>query len=209
MILFFSNVKVSQSNKILRLVERAKTLYNSDFYDVEKEKWFGDKLTIESLFPSWIIKEYEENSNSVIIPIIKNYLRWLFSLEYGYGAQLNWENIRTPLYANSIFLEAYLDFYFYKSDIKEPSASLLNNMRNFSLNCDTNYFNIKGTPAAIKYLICNLFGVPWDFITVETANSSIINVTIKSDYQINVSPYESFLNQHVYPAGMSVVYTYY
>ena len=109
MILLFNNIPVTESYKIEKMVEKAKTLYASEFYNVEGFKFLGDDLTIESLFPNWIIKKYETNPSDVlVVPIIKNYLRWLLSIDQGYGAQLEWENLRVPIYCNSIFLKPQL-----------------------------------------------------------------------------------------------------
>ena len=207
MILFLANLPVSESNKISRLVARAQELYNSDFYDIEKQKWLADKLTIESLFPEWIIKESKSNPNVLVISLIKNYMRWLLSLENGYGAQLNWENIRTPLLANKVFYEAYLDFYFPGADFSQPALkNKIFNVLPFSVRADTNYFNIKGTPAAIKYLICNLLGIPWNSIIVFTGNNAVMTIQIATAYTQEFEDYKPFLEKHVFPAGVSVVY---
>lgn len=207
MILFLANLPVSESNKLARLVERAKSLYNSDFYDVEKQRWLADKLTMESLFPEWIIKESKINSNVLILSLVKNYMRWLLSLENGYGAQLNWENIRTPILANKVFYEAYLDFYFPGADFSQsPLKSKIPNVVPFSVNADTNYFNIKGTPAAVKYLICNLLGIPWDSVIVFTGNNAVMTVQIDPAYITEFQDYKSFLENHVFPAGVGIVY---
>jgi hypothetical protein len=210
MILFFSNIPVYEQNKLNKLVERAKTLYDSDFYDIEKHQWLSDKLTIESLFPSWIVKEYNENSNVLVIPIIKNYMRWLLSLEYGYGAQLDWENIRFPLFSKQQFWEAYLDFYFPGADFSQ--TGLKNNIKNvkkFFIKADLNYFSVKGTPQAIKYLISNLLGIPWNSVVVFTGNTNIITIQIQSLYQSDFDQYKTFLEEHVFPAGTAVVYEYF
>lgn len=208
MILFFNNQPVSQQVKIQKMIDRAKTLYGSDYYSLQNQYWLGDYLTTEALFPSWIIREYNENqSNVLVIPIIKNYLRWLFSLEFGYGAQLDWEHIRSPLYANSIFLEAYADFYFPNADFsKTPLSAILPNIRKFLVNAEKDYNNQKGTPQAIKYLICNLLNFGWDEVDVFTANSAIIQVNTTSSNYNNLQQYKSFLEEYVFPAGVSVIY---
>jgi hypothetical protein len=170
MIIFFSTQPATINGKINALVERAKALYNSDYYDIENEKWLADKLTIESLFPSWIVKAAENNSEVLVTKIVKNYMRWLLSLEHGYGAQLDWEKIRTIPLANEIFLEVYIDFYFPGADFSQQNfSSLIPNVRKFAINADANYFNVKGTPQAIKYLISNLLGIPWDSVVVGTS----------------------------------------
>jgi len=208
MILFFNSQPVSEQVKISYLIERAKELYGSDFYDIDDSYWFGDNLTVRALFPSWIMDAYEKEPNTVlVIPIIKNYLRWLFSLEYGYGAQLNWETLRYSLKTNSKFLEAYADFYFPDVDFsQEPYASILPNIRKFLINADANYFNEKGTPQATKYLICTLLGFDWDSVDVFTVNAAVIQVNTTSANSERLKQFRPFLEEHVLPAGMSVIY---
>lgn len=208
MIIFFKNQPVTEQVKIQKMIDRAKELYGSDYYSLQTQYWVGDNITVDALFPSWIIREYNENkSNVLVIPIIKNYLRWLFSLEYGYGAQLDWEHIRTPLFVNSKFLEAYSDFYFPNSDFSTaPLSSILPNIRRFLTNAERDYNNQKGTPQAIKYLICNLLGFAWNEVDVFTANYSIMQVNVTSVNYANLQKYKSFLEEHVFPAGISIVY---
>jgi len=208
MIIFFSTQPASVNGKINALIERAKTLYNSDYYDIENEKWLADKLTIESLFPSWIVKAAEDNSEVLVTKIVKNYMRWLLSLEHGYGAQLDWEKIRTIPLANEIFLEAYIDFYFPGADFSQQNfSSLIPNVRKFAINADANYFNVKGTPQAIRYLISNLLGIPWDSVLVSTSTASIITIKVDSGYYDTILNYKNFLETYVVPAGVSVIYT--
>jgi hypothetical protein len=208
MILFFNNQPVTEAVKIQKLLQRAQDLYGSDYFDLQNQFWFGDNLTVESLFPSWILKEYDDNNKNVlVVPIIKNYFRWLLSLEYGYGAQLNWENIRTSLFTNKIFLEAYCDFYFPGADFsQEPLNQILPNIRKFLINIDPDYSNQKGTPSGIKYLICNLLGFNWDEVEIYTANSCVIQVNVSSSSFNRLKSYQSFLEEHVLPAGMSIIY---
>lgn len=208
MIIFFSTQPATINGKINALVERAKALYNSDYYDIENEKWLADKLTIESLFPSWIVKAAENNSEVLVTKIVKNYMRWLLSLEHGYGAQLDWEKIRTIPLANEIFLEVYIDFYFPGADFSQQNfSSLIPNVRKFAINADANYFNVKGTPQAIKYLISNLLGIPWDSVVVGTSTSGIITIKVDSSYYDTILNYKNFLETYVVPAGVSVIYT--
>jgi hypothetical protein len=208
MIIFFSTQPASVDGKINALISRAKTLYNSDYYDIENQKWLADKLTIESLFPSWIVKAAEESSDVLVTKIIKNYMRWLLSLEYGYGAQLDWEKLRTIPLANEIFLEAYLDFYFPGADFSQENfVSLIPNVKKFSINADANYFNVKGTPEAIKYLICNLLGIPWDSVLVSTSTAAVMNIKINSSYYDTLMLYKTFLETYAVPAGISIIYT--
>ena len=208
MILFFNAQPVTEIKKIEKLFERAKSLYGSDFYDLQTINWLGDRITTEALFPNWILQEYNNSPNTVlVIPIIKNYLRWLFSLEYGYGAQLDWEHIRAPLTIKPIFLEAYSDFYFPNSDFTaEPLKDVLPNIRRFSLRADCNYFNIKGTPEAIKYLICNLLNFNWDDIEVYTAEAATIQINIDSSEYSNFIKFIPFIEEYAIPAGVHVIY---
>lgn len=208
MIILFNNQPVTEKIKIKKAIETAQLLYSSDYFDIQNSYWFGDNLTIESLFPSWILKEYNANPENVfVVPIIKNYFRWLFSLEYGYGAQLEWENIRDPLKINSIFLESFADFYFNGADFsQEPLKSVLPNIRRFLINEDINYSSQKGTPNAIKYLMTNLLGFEITDIDVFTSNSGIMKVKVSSAKSSDLDLYKSFLEEHVFPAGVSIVY---
>lgn len=209
MITVFNNQKISLETKISLLVAKAAELAGSEFQNINTTKWVGDNLTVESLFQEWILKEYKANPNNVnIIPIIKNYLRWLFSLEYGYGAQLDWENIRVPLYINSLFLEALADFYFPNADFsQEPLKSKLPNIRKFSTKVDQNYFNIKGTPAGIKYVICSLLGFDVTDLYIITTSYSNFQISVTSSKLSSLRTFDSFLNSHVYPVGSVVNYT--
>lgn len=208
MILLFNNLPVSEGYKIEKMVEKAKSLYYSDFFDVDGKRWLGDDLTTESLFPSWIIKKYESDpQNVLVVPLIKNYLRWLFSIDYGYGAQLEWENIRVPLYANSIFLEAFADFYFDGADFSQaPLSGILNNIRSFSIKAKSEYIDKKGSPEAIKYLICSLLGFSWTNVYVYTASAGVITVEVNSSVYNDLLVYDSFLRNYVYPVGVVVIY---
>lgn len=209
MITVFNNQKISLETKINLLVARAAELAGSEFNNINTTKWLGDNLTVESLFQEWIIKEYKANtSNVTIIPIIKNYLRWLFSLEYGYGAQLNWENIRVPLFMNSLFLEALADFYFPDANFsQEPLKSKLPNIRKFATKVDNNYFNVKGTPQAIKYVICALLGFNVTDVYVVTTTYANFQISVASAQLNNLKTFDSFLKTYVYPAGSVVNYT--
>lgn len=208
MILFFNSQPVTELVKIEKLFERARSLYGSDFYDLQTINWFGDRLTIESLFPNWILQEYKNNpSNVLVIPIVKNYIRWLLSLEEGYGAQLDWENIRCPTTTKSIFLEAYANFYFPNADFSSsPLKDVLPNIRKFLIKADYNYFNIKGTPEAIKYLMCALLGFDWDSVEVYTAESATIQINVTSTYTDDLILYKNFLEEYAITAGTSVIY---
>lgn len=208
MILFFNNQPVTEQIKIAKAFARAQELYGSDYFDIENQEWFGDKLTMESLIPSWIMQEYKSYPEEVLlIPILKNYQRWLLSLEYGYGGQLDWENIRTALLTNSIFLEAWADFYFPNADFSSsPLKEKLSNIRKFSINADSNYFNSKGTPSAIKYAICTLFDFNLEEILVTTSNSCILEIDVISSKESELKQYRSFIEEYIIPAGISVVY---
>jgi hypothetical protein len=208
MIILFNSQPVTELVKIKRLFDRAKSLYGSDFYDIKTTNWLGDQLTVESLFPNWIMESYnKDSSNVLVVPIIKNYLRWLFSLEYGYGAQLDWENIRSPLTANPIFLEAFADFYFPGADFSQsPLKEVLPNIRQFLTRADCNYYNLKGTPTAIKYLICSLLDFNWDDVEVYTAGAATIQINVTSGLNSDLLVYQSFLEEYVLPIGVNIIY---
>lgn len=190
-------------------VEVAQQTLGSDFNKNDLNPWLGDHLTVNSLFPQWILKAYTDSPDTVmIIPVVKQYFRWLLSQEFGYGAQLNWENIRVPLFMNEIFLEALADFYFPGADFSTSDLnSILPNIRRFSVKADSNYFNSKGTPDSIKYVICSLLGFDWDSVYVVTANYTTIDIRIASASYANINPFKSFINNHVIPAGMVANYT--
>jgi hypothetical protein len=215
MILLFNNQPVSLTTKSYILLEKVKLLTGSDhenrfgILNTVNTPWLGDELTVDSLFPQWLIKEYNNNPSTVtIISIVKNYMRWLLSQDFGYGAQLNWENIRVPLYANALFLEAYADFYFPNTDFSQtPLSNVLSNIRQFSVGAAKNYFNIKGTPAAIKYLLCSLLGFQWNDVIVTQSTASTIKISIASAQSSNLEQYKPFLINYVIPAGIIVNYT--
>ena len=209
MIVLYSNQKIELQTKAQLAAESCFTVLGSDFYDTITKPWFGDLLTVQSLFPEWILKSYETDTTSsvTIVPIIKNYLRWLFSQDYGYGAQLNWENIRVPLYMHSLFLEALFDFYFPNANLSSSQlSSILPNLRIFSIKADENYFNIKGTPPAIKYLICALLGFGITEVYVTTTTYSNIQIAVTSSKYDTLQTYKTFLEQHVIPAGIVIDY---
>lgn len=203
MILLFNHIPVTLQGKINKFVEKVQEAYGSEFYNIQGQKWFGDKLTVQALFPAWILREYENDpTNVLIVPIIKNYLRWLFSIEYGYGAQLDWEKIRSPLEINSKFLEAVAESYFPGADFaSDELVDLLPNIRAFSVQVQGSYFDIKGTPKGIKRVLTTLLGLP--FFTTKVYCSSPGIITIEG----NVSEdHKNFLAEHVIPAGMVVIY---
>ena len=79
MILLLNNLSLSLDSKMNLLSENASTTAGSDYYINLEKPWLGDELTVESLFPQWILKEYSNNPNNVtIVPFVKNYLRWLY-----------------------------------------------------------------------------------------------------------------------------------
>lgn len=203
MILLFNHIPVTLQGKINKFLEKVEAAYGSEFYNIQGQKWFGDKLSIQALFPSWILREYNDDpENVLIVPIIKNYLRWLFSLEYGYGAQLDWENIRSPLECNSVFLEAVAESYFPGADFASDDLSdLLPNIRSFSVQVQESYFDIKGTPKAIKLVLTTLMGLPYTTTKVYAAAPGM--VTIEGNV---LNKHKAFLAEHVIPAGMLVNY---
>lgn len=208
MITFFNNQTLTLSTKIGLAAGNAATVAGSNFDDLKNIPWIGDNITVKSLFPSWIMKEYADDPNNIaIVPVVKNYLRWLFSLEYGYGAQLDWENIRVPLYMNEIFLEALADFYFPGANFgATPLKEILPNIRTFATKVDQNYFNIKGTPTAIKYLICSLLGFNFDDIYVTQGTYAIIEIGVATAQLNNLMTFDLFLREYVVPAGVVISY---
>lgn len=203
MILLFNNIPATLEAKISKLVELAKSTYGSDFYDVENNRWTGDSITTESLFPKWIIQEYKQDSNNVlIVELIKSYNRWVFSLDYGYGSAVPWEYLRDPQKIPTKLLVGLADLYFPKADFtSSPLNDLLPNLRKFALRCEDQYFNIKGSPKAIKYLLTSLLDLPYS--TCEVFTSSPGFIIVRADVP---EKYKPFLNKCVYPAGTTILY---
>jgi hypothetical protein len=202
MILLFNHIPVSIDYKVKKLVERAISEYGSDFYDIEGQRWKGDQLTVQALFPDWILKENNDSSDVVIVNLVKNYLRWLMSVEHGYGSNPEWSTIRDPNQMNAIFLEALAEFYFPGADFgSSPLSTVLPNIRKFSILADSHYFDKKGTPEAIKYVLTSLFDQNYDTTEVIYSNPGIIRIVSSLN-----SSYKSFINEHVIPAGMIVLY---
>lgn len=203
MILLFNHLPVSLQGKINKLVQLAKQTYGSEYYNVQGNYWKGDQLTLQSLFPSWILKEANSDSTVNITVIIKNYLRWLFSIEYGYGAQLEWNTIRSQLLMNSVFLEGLADYYFPGCDFSTDLSSVLPNIRKFGVKADTHYFDVKGTPQAIKWVLTSLFGYSYDTVLVQTSAPGQLQITVNGSIP---DAYKTFLQYYVIPAGTAVTY---
>ena len=202
--ILFHHIPVTIKRKISELVNRVKAAYGSDFYNVNGNYWRGDDITTQSLFPSWILKEAEDDPENVtIVQIIKSYLRWLFSTEYGYAGCIDWETMQIPLKIKQKLLEGVTDAYFPGEDFSSSSDlnDLLPNIRKFSINVDINYFNVKGTMQAIKYLLVTLIGLSQDTTEVYTGSPGIIIVIGNVPEK-----YKAFLNRSVYPAGMTIIY---
>lgn len=201
--LLFTNIPVTYEYKLQKLVEKVIAAYGSEYYNVQGQYWKGDQLTIESIFPDYILKEYETDPTKVkIIPLIKNYLRWLFSLDYGYGAYLNWETIRSGTQIENKLLEGLAEFYFPEEDFASDNLKdILPNIKKFSINCDSNYFDIKGTEQAIFYILVTLLGSTYNTTKVQTYTNCTIKITSDID-----SKYYEFIQRSVIPAGMRVIY---
>jgi hypothetical protein len=206
--LFFNRLPVTIESKLDLLFKKAKELYGSEYYNIDNgywqnDLWRGDNLTVESLFPDWILNSYKNDSTKVnIVPIIKNYLRWLFSTKYGYGAYIEWETLRSPMFTDSFFLEAIAESYFPGEDFNSDELKdILPNIRKFSIQCDSNYFDKKGTAEAIKYVLITLLGLSYSSVTVETYSNSVIK--IKANIPENK---KAFLERSVFPAGMFIIY---
>lgn len=202
--LFFNRLPVSLAQKVELMIKRAIQEYGSEYYNVGKDKFVGDSLTVESIFPDWIVDEYDSDPNSVkIIPIVKNYLRWLFSLKYGYGAYIEWETLRSPFLMPEKLLEGLAEFYFPGENFaSDDLKDVLPNIRQFSLQVDTQYFEIKGTPQGIKYVLTTLLGYDYDTTRVNSYSGNIVEVVA------NVTDsHKAFLERSVLPAGMIVLYS--
>lgn len=201
--LLFTNLPVTYEYKLQKLVEKVIAAYGSEYYNVQGQYWKGDQLTVESLFPDYILKEYETNPDKVkIIPLIKNYLRWLFSLDYGYGAYLSWETIRSGTQMENKLLEGLAEFYFPEENFASNDLKdILPNIKKFCINADKNYFEIKGTNAGIFYVLVTLLGSTYNSTKVQTYSNCVIKITTDID-----SKYRDFLERSVLPAGTRVIY---
>jgi len=67
MILLFNHIPVTLEGKIQKMLAIAQASYGSDFYDVAGQRWLGDNLTVDSLFPKWILKEANENPMARVV----------------------------------------------------------------------------------------------------------------------------------------------
>lgn len=203
MILLFNHIPVTLEGKIQKMLAIAQASYGSDFYDVAGQRWLGDSLTVDSLFPKWILKEANDDPNNVlIVQIVKSFNRWLFDVNRGYGASVPWETIHVPQLMNDKMLLGLADMYFPQFDLSDSDyADILPNLKRFSIFADENYFNIKGTPDAIRYLLVTLIGLPYDDCEVFSGSPGFLIV------RANVpDKYKSFLNKCVYPAGVVALY---
>jgi len=203
MILLLNHIPVTLEGKINKMLSIAQAAYGSDFFDVAGQRWLGDNLTVESLFPKWILKEANDDPNNVlIVEIIKSFNRWLFDVERGYGAAVPWETIHVPQLLTDKMLLGLADSYFPQFDFSSSDYNdLLLNLKKFAIFADENYFNVKGTPDAIRYLLTTLIGIPYDDCEVFSGSLGFLIV------RANVpEKYKSFLNKCVYPAGIVVLY---
>lgn len=204
MILLFNKIPVSLERKVAEFVNIVKAAYGSDFHDVEGSRWFGDNLTTDALFPQWIIQNYKEDPNNVVVvQLFKSYLRWLFSIEYGYGAAVPWENMVSVQKVPEKLMLGFADLYFPGADFSSGSDlhDLVPNLKKFILLSEQNYVNNKGTADSIKYLLTTLIGIDQDSCTVQTGSPFFI--IVRANVQ---EKYKTFLNKYVYPAGSVVLY---
>lgn len=203
MILLFNKLAVTLKRKIEIMVSTAIAALGSEFFNVSGARWLGDKLTVKSLFPKWIIKKYESDpTNVLIVQIIKSYQRWLFDVERGYGAAVPWETIHVPHKITDKLLLGVADLYFPEQDFStDELKELLPNFRRFSIKVEENYFRKKGTPDAIQYVLINLLGIPYGSCKVFTGSPGFL--IVKADVP---DKYKNFLNKSVYPAGMKIIY---
>jgi len=203
MILLFNNIPVTLEQKIKIFTETVKQAYGSDFYDVEGDRWLGDSLTIESLFPQWIISESKKNEDVLITKIIKSYLRWLFSYTNGYGAAVPWELFRSFNRYPEKFYSAVADYYFPNCDftVNQYMRDSLSNITKFAIQAEQNYVLKKGTMDSIRYVLTTLFNIPLSELNVYSGSPGfiIIEGNVNNDCK-------DFLNKHVYPAGMQIIY---
>jgi len=202
--LFFTKLPVTLKEKVRLMYETAYKKYGSELLNVGKDKFVGDNLTMESVLPEWIIREYEADKNNVkIVPILKNYLRWLFSIKYGYGAYIEWETLRSPMEMPEELLQGLAELYFPDEDFSSVGLiDILPNIRRFSIQVDSQYFDIKGTTTAIKYVLVTLLGYDYTTTTVSNYGSNVIEIVadVSDDHK-------AFLERSVLPAGMSYIYT--
>jgi hypothetical protein len=201
--LFFNRLPVSIAQKVELLFEKALKQYGSELYNVGKDKFIGDNLTVESLFPEWIIQEYQSNtSNVTIVPIVKQYLRWLYSMKYGYGAYIPWEVLRSPVFMPTELLQGLAELYFPGEDFSSDELSdILPNIPKFSIQVDYQYFGKKGTPDGIRYVLTTLMGYSYSTTKVISFSNTVIKIIA------NVSSnHKAFLERSVVPAGMVVIY---
>jgi len=203
MILLFNHLPVSKEVKVQVFLEKVKKLYGSEFYNLQGKEWLGDYLTIESLLPNWIVKKYnEDTANVLIVPIIKNYFRWLLSLDYGYGAQLDWENIRSPLKINVKLLQGVAEDYFPGADFSSVELKdYLENIRKFSVQCPSKFFDSKGSLKAIKYALLSLFG--YSATTTKVENNGPFRIKITANI---LDTHKAFIEEYLVPAGVFVTY---
>jgi hypothetical protein len=201
--LFFNRLPVSLDQKVDILIRKAIQQYGSEYYNVGKDKFIGDNLTVDSLFPEWILQAYQSNtSNVTIVPIVKQYLRWLFSIKYGYGAYISWETLRSPVYMQPQLLQGLAELYFPGEDFSSDELSdIFSNIPKFSIQVDYQYFGKKGTPKGIHYLLTTLMGYDYKTTQVISFSNSIIKIIA------NISEnHKGFLERSVIPAGMVVIY---
>lgn len=203
MILLFNKLPVKLKRKIEIIVSLASQALGSNFYDIAGSRWMGDKLTIESLFPKWILKKAKDDpSNVLIVQIIKSFQRWLFDVDRGYGAAVPWEKIHVPNKLNDKLLIGIADLYFPRADFSQTEFSdILPNLKRFSINVDVNYFSKKGTPEGIKYVLVNLLDIPYESCEVMSGSPGFVII------RANVpEKYKNFLDKCVYPAGIKIIY---
>jgi hypothetical protein len=123
-------------------------------------------------------------------------------LEYGYGAQIDWENIRSPISVNEKFLQAIAESYFPDADFSTDALSdYLENIPSFSIKVQKLYFDVKGTNGAIKHVLVNLLDYPANTTKVFTTAPG--TVTIKANV---LEKHKPFIQEHLIPAGIIPIY---
>jgi hypothetical protein len=100
-------------------------------------------------------------------------------------------------------LQGLAEFYFPGEDFSSVGlVEILPNIRRFSIHVDSQYFDIKGTTTAIKYVLVTLLGYDYSTTSVSNYGSNVIEIIADISEE-----HKSFLQRSVLPAGMSYIYT--
>ena len=123
-------------------------------------------------------------------------------MKYGYGAYIEWETLRSPIYMQPQLMQGLAELYFPGEDFSSDELSnILPNIPKFSIQVDYQYFGKKGTPKGIHYVLTTLMGYDYETTEVVSFSNSVIKIIA------NVSDnHKAFLERSVIPAGMVVIY---